>query len=246
MSKIELDSNLINKIYQFLTKLKVVKYSTMIGVIIYSGAICVGSIVAFVYGGTLQGPGTYSIFTNYISDMGSFNYTPMPFILDFGCMLTSFFLIPSLFYLKKRLNPLPQNEEDLKDKSSKKLGLGKILCNIGFIFMIIGLIGMFGVGLFSEDRTTSLDLHWIFTIVVFNGFAFTSFFYGLVICFYSEKIPKILGLYMFITPIVMIIILFGFGFQPFHEWLTFFVLLGWMIPLSIIFLKEINEELRRT
>lgn len=236
----------MSQIYQFLTKLKVIKYSTMIGVIIYAGAICVGYIVAFIYGGTLQGPGSYSIFTNYISDMGSFRYTPMPFILDFGCILTSFFLIPSSFYLKKRLNPLTQNKEDSKNISSKNLRLGNILCIIGFIFMIIGLIGMFGVGLFSEDRTTSLELHWIFTIVVFNGFAFTSFFYGLVICFYSVKIPKILGLYMFITPIVMIIILFGFGFQPFHEWLTFYVLLGWMTPISIIFLKEINEELRGT
>ena len=241
MSQIETDSNSKNKIYQFLTNLKVVKYSTMIGVIIYSGAICVGYILAFVYGGTLQGPGTYSIFTNYISDMGSFNYTPMPFILDFGCMITSFFLIPCLYYLEKRLNPLPQKEEDLKNMSRMKMRLG----SIGFSFMVIALIAMFGVGLFSEDRTTIFDLHWTFTVVEFCGFAFTSFFYGLLMFFYSEKNLKILGLYMFITPMVMVNILFMFGFQPFHEWLMFYIILGWIIPLSIIFLKEINKELRQ-
>ena len=203
MSQIESDLNLINKIYQFLTKPKVVKYSTMIGASVFFVAICVGFIVAFIFGGTLQGPGTFSIFTNWISDMGSFNYTPMPFILDFGCMITAFFLIPSLFYLEKRLNPLPQNEENLKNMSRMRLRLG----SLGFTSMVIALIGMFGVGLFSEDRTTSLDLHWTFTVVEFIGFTFTSFFYGLLIFFYSKKIPKILGLYMTIAPMVMVTIL---------------------------------------
>ena len=46
MSQIESDGSLINKIYEFLTNLKVVKYFTMIGLIIFAGAICVGYIIA--------------------------------------------------------------------------------------------------------------------------------------------------------------------------------------------------------
>ena len=87
---------------------------------------------------------------------------------------------------------------------------------MGFGWMVVALIGLFRTGLFSEDRSP-FHTHWIFTVVVFFGFAFPSLFYGLTIFFYSEKIPKILGLYMIIAPIIMVFILFISGFQPIHK-----------------------------
>ena len=145
------------KIYNSLTNPKNVKNAAMIGVISMISALILGVIVAqFDTDG-------YNIFDNYISDMGSFNHTPFPYLLDFGLMITACSMIPALFYVEKLLAPLPQNAEDLREFSRMRLRLG----SYGFIWMAIGLIGMFGVGFFSEDRTTSLGLHWIFTIVVF-------------------------------------------------------------------------------
>ena len=222
-----------HKIYASLTKPKTVKFFTILAMTIFIGAICMGVIVAVI-----GPPGGYNPINNYISDMGSFNYTPLPYFLDYGNMISSILLIPCVFYLEKKLAPLPKNEEDLKNMSRMRLRLG----SIGWAWMIIGIIGMFGTGLFSEDRNP-FYLHWWFTIVVFFGFAFCSFFYGLLITFFDTEVPKVLGVYMFIVPMIIVAILFGFGFQPFHEWIMFFSLLGWILPLNWIFLKELNREI---
>ena len=225
-----------HQIYASLTSPRVVKYFTILAMSVFIGAIAIGVIVAVI-----GPPGGYNPVDNYISDMGSYNYTPIPHFLDYGNMVSSFLFIPCAFYLEKQLLPMPQNSEDLKEFPRMRFRLG----SLGFFWMLIGLFGMFGTGLFSEDRTTIYGLHWYFTIVVFFGFAFTSFFYGLLIVYYPTYVPKVLGIYMITAPTVMCAILFGYGFYPIHEWIMFFSLLGWILPLSWVSLKKINKELEK-
>ena len=229
--------------YAFLTKPKIVKWSTIAGFSVYSLTIIIGYIIAqFDPAGPFArgklDPAGYNIVENFISDMGSIKYTPFPFLLDFGCMITSFLLIPTIFYMEKLLAPLPEKAEDLPC-SRMRLRLG----SYGFIWMVIGLIGMFGVGLFSEDRTTVLDLHWTFTIVVFGGLAIGGMFFGLLILFYDTLLPKLLGLYMVFVPSTCAAIAFGLGFRPILEWIMFFSLLAYLFVGGLIVLKHINQEL---
>ena len=97
------------------------------------------------------------------------------------------------------------------------------------------------IGLFSEDRSTPLRLHFLFSHVVFAGLILSSFFYGLLILFYKTEIPRIIGLYMTIVPFIAGV-LFLFTYTPFFEWIMLFTLLIWMIPVHIIFLKNINNN----
>ena len=226
--------NFGHRVYNFLTDLRVVKYGTLMGLIIFISAILIGIIVAQF------DPDGYNIIDNYISDMGSINHTPYPFILDFGNMISSILFIPSAFYLEKKLAPLPQNPEELRDISRMRLRLS----SYGVIMMLLGFIGMFGTGLFSEDRSTILNLHWLFTIVVFVGLAMTGFFFGLLIVFYNSNFPKLLGIYMILGPSVIAGILFSQGFQPLHEWIMLGSLFMWIIPSCIISVKNINQELK--
>ncbi|MFX0103680.1 MAG: hypothetical protein ACFFCS_29225, partial [Candidatus Hodarchaeota archaeon] len=81
---------------KFLTHPRVVKACTIVIMLTFIPSIIIGTIVAYTFGGTEQGPGTYSIFTNYISDLGSFRYTPIPNFLDDAAMLTSVLMFPCI------------------------------------------------------------------------------------------------------------------------------------------------------
>lgn len=230
---IEEIKNLGNRAYSFLTRPNLVKWSTIAGFSVYSLTIIIGVIIAQF------DPQGYNPVANYISDMGSFNHTPFPFLLDFGCMITSFLLLPTILYMEKLLAPLPKNIDDLKNMSRMRLRLG----SYGFIWMIVGLIGMFGVGLFSEDRTTVFRLHWLFTIVVFGGLAIGGIFYGLLILFYDTLLPKLLGLYMVFIPSMSAALAFGLGFPPILEWMMFLSIIAYLMIGGLIVLKHINQEL---
>ena len=228
-----------HRAYVFLTKPEVVKWSTIAGFSVYISAIILGYIIAQF---DLAGPGAdlagYNIIDNFISDMGSYRYTPFPYILDFGCMISSFLLLPTILYMEKILAPLPEKAEDLP-ASRMRLRLG----SYGFIWMIIGLIGMFGVGFFSEDRTTVFRLHWLFTIVVFGGLAIGGIFFGLLIVFYDTLLPKLLGFYMVFVPSTSAAVAFGLGFEPILEWIMFLSILLYLTVGGLIVLKHINQEL---
>ena len=238
---IEEIKNLGNRAYSFLTRPNLVKWSTIAGFSVYSLTIIIGVIIAQF------DPQGYNPVANYISDMGSLRHTPFPFLLDFGCMITSFLLLPTILYMEKILAPLPENADDLRSMSRMRLRLA----SYGFIWMIIGLVGMFGVGLFSEDRpaiiinnvTVATGLHWTFTIVVFGGLAIGGIFYGLLILFYDTLLPKLLGLYMVFVPSTSAALAFGLGFPPILEWMMFLSILAYLMIGGMIVLKHINQEL---
>ncbi|MFW9882045.1 MAG: hypothetical protein ACFFG0_53960, partial [Candidatus Thorarchaeota archaeon] len=64
-------------LYNTLTKPKVVKISIYISLLTFLPGLIVGLIIAINYGSR-----GYSLWFNWISDLGSIIHTPAPFILD--------------------------------------------------------------------------------------------------------------------------------------------------------------------
>ncbi|MHA1294924.1 MAG: DUF998 domain-containing protein [Promethearchaeota archaeon] len=234
--------DLKNKIYNFLTDPKKVIISIYASGIVFFSAIIIGVIVAQF------DPDGYNFIDNYISDMGSFNHTPLPYFLDYGAMITSFLLIPMAFYMDKTLAPFPNNP----DKQEKTSRLRLRLSSYALLFFLIGLVGFFSIGLFSEDRSDLLKpvigvggLHGLFSYVVFGGLVIAGIFLGLLIVLYRTIIPKYLGIYMiFIPPIPAILFLANIPpSQPFFEWLLLFSIFTWIIPVGLLLIKQAKEEL---
>ncbi|MFX1356389.1 MAG: hypothetical protein ACFFA8_03815 [Promethearchaeota archaeon] len=209
---------------------------------IFLTGLLIGVIIAYVFG-----PESYNIWDNYISDLGSFRYTPVPFILDIIAMVTAVLLIPIFFYLSKEILskevPLLLNQNQALSRKIYHLII-IIFGFFGFIAFLFTVIGLFGIGLFSEDRTTELGLHFLFSIVVFSGLTFAALFNGVVILLKKTIFPKLMGLYMMIGPFTA-----GFLFifpplytRPFFEWMMLFAAFLWLIPGALIMFKKIIKE----
>ena len=204
-------------------------------------------------------PDGYNIIDNYISDMGSLNHTPNPFFLDYGAMITSFLLIPALFYLERRLlAPLPRERNVIRESSKLRLRLGSYTS----FFMIIGLIGLYGIGFFSEDRSNilepygiSIGLHGPFSYVVFGGLVVAGIFGGLLMFIYSFAIFKntlfkilgtLMGLYMIIVPPIpaYLFITGAAPSMPYWEWMLLFAIMGWLIPAGALVTTDATKILK--
>ncbi len=116
----------------------------------------------------------------------------------------------------------------------------------GLLSLLSGAVGLFGIGLFSEDRTTELGLHFTFSIIVFAGLAFGALFNGIAILLKLKKtmFPRLLGLYMIVGPFTASI-LFLFPpnsvTRPFLEWMMLLAAFLWLIPESLLILKNFKS-----
>lgn len=231
MSKKE---SILHAITQKLTEPYVVKISIYLVLALFLPSLFIGVIIAMIWG-----PQGYSIWTNYISDLGSFIYTPAPFILDFSAMITSILLVPILLFFNKLL----KSTSKVALAGSKKI---RIIRLSGMFFLGVGLIGFFGVGLFSEDRSTALGLHYFFSVVVFGGFSIGALFSGIYIFFVRTLFSRVLGFYMMIVP-MLTAILFLLTPEPFTiyflEWVILFGIIAWLIPSIIKILRYVNQEI---
>ncbi|MBY8988123.1 MAG: hypothetical protein KGD61_06680, partial [Candidatus Lokiarchaeota archaeon] len=121
-----------------------------------------------------------------------------------------------------------------------------LLAFFGLLSLLSGAVGLFGVGLFSEDRTTELGLHYTFSIIVFAGLAFGALFNGNAILFKLKRtiFPRLLGLYMIVGPFV-VTIMFLFPpisvTRPFLEWMMLIAAFLWLIPASLFILKNFKS-----
>ncbi|MGV9197906.1 MAG: DUF998 domain-containing protein [Promethearchaeia archaeon] len=222
------------KFHDKITNFSLVKKS-IYGVIPgYLGLVVLGVIIAFLFGGTRQGPGEYFIWTNWISDLGGSPYTPAPFLYDIACILAGLLTLPLTFYLESKFAPIPENSKDLIKCSRLRFRLA----SYAFFFSIIGNLGYIGVGIFSEDRNY-FSLHGITSSLAFGGFSLGAFFLGWMIILYIRDLPNWLGVYGIFGPLT-VIILFGIFSDPLLEWLLLFSILAWIIPLSLFIIK--NEE----
>ena len=229
----------LNKI----VKPKIVKICIYLSLCLFLIGLLIGVIVAAVFG-----PEGYNIIDNYISDLGSFRYTPTPFILDSIAMITAFLLVPIFLYSYKNLiSGIKKVVFNSNNSLSRRIFNAFIAFNIflGLVCLIIAVVGLFGVGLFSEDRSTELSLHYIFSIIVFGGLATGALFNGLAILLRKSIYPRLLGLYMLIVP-PTVAILFVFPppmvTLPFLEWMMLFGAFLWLIPEALIILRKLRKE----
>lgn len=253
-----------NKFYGFITNIKVVKFCIIASVISWIGGLGIGYLVAQLDpAGPGSDPAGYSLFVNYISDLGSLNYTPIPKFLDDGLMLTGILLIPVAFYLKKILS----------SPSESKI-LRKLLSTLVLICNLIGACGIFLTGVISEDVGERLDAifgtplpdypsHDLAADIAFYNFLMMGFFLGLLLIMYPDIVRERIGIkhskivrllliidMLIIAPIIFVIFwesypdiyIFGF-FSSFWEWMLVISYSAWQIPISLMLLKPLNREL---
>jgi len=233
MSDFEKIDNIGHKVYSFLTRPKVVKLTCYAAMVVFLGCLSIGIILAQL------DPDGFNFIKNFISDLGSYNHTPFPKFLDDTAIYTALFLIPLTFYMEKELRGAGEEEGSL---------MRQRLASYGLLTMIIGLIGLWGIGVFNEDVggafgaiIMGLDWHQIFSAVVFLGFGSAGLFYGLIVVFYKTKLPKMLGIYMIFVPLTLAVIYLLTIYIPL-EWILLLSLFGYLIPSGLIFVRAINRE----
>jgi len=224
------------KLYNFATSFNVVKLSAMIVMVGYILLLIIGVFIA-----AFLDPDGYTIWDNWISDLGSSNHTPAPFLYDIACIIAGSMTIPLTYFMEKLLAPLLKRNE-LGERHYSRLRFR--LSSFAFLFSIIGNFGYIGVGIFSADRDYDFlsvlgeGPHGIMSYLAFGGFTFAAFFMGWLIVLYKTKIPKILGIYGIFGPLI-VAILNLIDSTPLLEWMLLFSILLWIIPLSLtVFLKS--------
>ncbi|TFF98468.1 MAG: DUF998 domain-containing protein [Promethearchaeota archaeon] len=263
MSVIQSIIDLKNRVQAIFINKNFVKYSLIIGLILFLTSLTSGVIVANFLDPAFDG---YDIIRNYISDLGSFNYTAIPHFLDFAAIITSLLLIPVALYFKKTICTYQQVKEESLIKKIPKL----FLSNFGLLSMFIALIGFAGIGFFSEDLSAHIcdyygfnpfdgtifkNFHYFFSIVVFAGFIFSGFFIGAYYILFPKstaqklKIEKywyifiLIGLEMLIWPTIHAVS-FIIGLppsEPFHEWFMLITIFIWIIPTLLLLLRQIVQ-----
>jgi len=234
----------INRVFNAFLNEKLIKICIYVSLLIFLPGLLIGVVIAYFFG-----PESYNIIDNYISDLGSIRYTPAPLLLDAIVLTTACFLVPVFFYIAKMI---VSDTRSIIFDSNKSI-FKRIYCiNIdllaffGLLSLLSGAVGLFGVGLFSEDRTTELGLHYIFSILVFAGLAFGAFLNGIAILIKLKRtiFPRLLGLYMMVGPFV-VTILFIFPpnslTRPFLEWMMLIAAFLWLIPGSLLILKNFKS-----
>ncbi|MFW9968903.1 MAG: hypothetical protein ACFFDF_01800 [Candidatus Odinarchaeota archaeon] len=227
------------KLYNFATNFNVVKICAMGVMFGYISLLIIGVIVA-----ALLDPDGYTIWNNWISDLGSSNDTPAPYLYDIACILAGSMTIPLTYYMENLLAPLPKRTQ-LERKHYSRLRFR--LSSFAFLFSIIGNFGYIGVGIFSADRdfkalsVLGMGPHGLMSYLAFGGFTFGAFFMGWIIILYDTKIPKWLGIYGILGPLIVTILNLIYGstsLGPLLEWMLLFSILIWIIPLSLIVLLK--------
>ncbi|MHA1724797.1 MAG: hypothetical protein ACTSYC_00875 [Promethearchaeota archaeon] len=216
-----------------LTSPNFAKKATGIGFGSYFFSLIVAMIIAF-YFGTCE----YSLFFNWVGELGSSSCTPIPYLHDITSAAAGLLTIPFYFYLEKILAPFPKNEKQLKRYSK----LQQAIATYALLSCIIGNVGLIGTGIFSTERNL-LDLHFLFGSLAFCGHLVGATLIGIIILFYNVDIPKILGLYGTLGPLsAFIIFLLGYYARylltPFFEWMLLFSLLLFLITLATIVFYE--------
>lgn len=228
------------RFYNFVTSFNIVKISAMCVMGVYISLLIIGVITA-----GLLDPDGYTIWDNWISDLGSSDHTPAPILYDIACIVAGFMTIPLTFYMENLLAPLPKRST-IKEQHYSRLRFR--LSSFAFLFSIIGNLGYIGVGIFSADRDFErLSIlgegpHGIMSYLAFGGFTFAAFFMGWIIVLYNTEIPKILGLYGIFGPL-FIAILNLIDSTPLLEWILLFSILIWIIPLTLIILRKPDSRI---
>ncbi len=226
------------KFYEKITNFKVVKYSVTSVMLIYIPLLIIGCIVAAVFD-----PDGYTIWTNWISDLGSINHTPAPYLYDIACIIAGIMTVPFTFYMENFLAALPKNPIETSKFTRFKIRLA----SYAFLSGIIGNLSYIGVGIFSADRDF-FNMHNYTSTLAFGGFILATFFMGWLIILYRTGISKIIGVYGVFGPLTVAIIYLVIQeidspLDKLFEWMMLFAILAWIIPLALdVFHIEKNRS----
>ncbi|MHA1698405.1 MAG: DUF998 domain-containing protein [Promethearchaeota archaeon] len=256
-------SKLNERIENWLSSPIVGKWAPILALLTFPPMLLIGYIVAqWDPAGPGDDPAGYDIFHNMISDLGSVRYTPSTIFLDFGAMITACWLFPIVFYLERKFAPIPKTHEDFQRTSRWRFRL----VTFGTFFMHVGIIGLFGIGLFSEDRSKWMKknygiagLHGLFSVIVFGGLVLAGMILGFFLLFYeNDFIPRIarfiLGPWMMIVPLICALNFMSYSddipFGPvppsisFWEWMMLFSIMAWLIPVGFFTILDAQRELK--
>jgi hypothetical membrane protein len=225
-----------------------VKWMIYLALIEFLAGIILAISVAYAFGGSRVGPGQFSIVNNYISDLGSHHYTLVPSIFDATMMATAILICPLLHAMHKLLL---SNWAGQANEAATRHKFTRVLLAIGAALAVVGVAGFLGVGVFSEDRSTIgsfHQMHLIVSILVWGGLALASLFYGVVAMRIQCFIPRSLGFFMIVGPVLSVILFTTAAFilpefipsRPL-EWLMLACAFWWMVPVGLILLRSMKN-----
>ncbi|MBD3227461.1 MAG: hypothetical protein GF329_04660 [Candidatus Lokiarchaeota archaeon] len=225
----------VERFYDKLTAPETIKMCGYAVMGLYLGLVFIGVLVAMFFG-----PDGYMITTHYISDLGSLETTPLPFLYDLACICAGIFTIPFIYFLEKHIAPIPRKSEDLPAPHRWNYRL----MSWGFLASMFGSFFYIGVGIFSADRDIA-GLHGVCSVGAFGGFTFAAIFLGFAIIFVKQNIVikpfnYPLGIIGVFLPITLAIYNLIHG-TPLLEWLLLFAILVWIIPLFLFTLRYIEK-----
>jgi len=239
--------NWVEKIYNKATAPTTIKYVGFLGLALFFGLMISAILVAWPAGPNPSSE-AFTIFDNWISDMGNHNHTPAPWLLDSALICTGIILIPFHFYTDKHLAPIPKSPEDLPAPHRWTYRLS----GMSFFFNLAGSAGMILVGIFSEDR--DYGLHLPFSILLFGAFAFGAIFLGLSLTISDRKLVPgpwnyLLGAYgvhglLTVGAIAGYNLFLDTAMAKFWEWMILIALIAWILPLFFFSLRHAEKLLK--
>lgn len=187
---------------------------------------CVSYIVLLVSNILLSSLYGFSLTTNYVSDLGSINVTPFPYMHDIICMFGGAVSLPVNFFVRKKLR--------IVYKSSR---FSLLFVELGVALGIIGNIGYMFLGVFSLDRAGPGGVyHGIIAFISFGGYILSIFFFSLNIVLSHKCRLKNLGLFGLLIPIVLLFAYFTIA-VPLIEWFLLSSILIFMFLLNYYVFK---------
>jgi len=195
---------------------KVINIFTLIAIPFFLLGLIVALIPAFL-------TGNYNITSNSISELGSILYTPFPGIMNATFIISPIFLS---FYFVKLFKIVYKYVKDHKTFNNLSIA--------GFSLFGIMNIGFFFAGIFNVD--ISRLLHNISTIFVFIPLLAAEIIIGSIILIHNIT-HKYIAVLMIFGQLFMSFLYFILQ-TPLLEWLIFFVLLLWGLPLSIKIIRH--------
>ena len=163
----------------------------------------------------------FSLTVNYISDLGSKNIIPFPYMHDLICVFGGIVSLPVNFFVRKKLR--------IVYKSSKH---SLVFVDFGVALGVIGNIGYVFLGVFSLDRAGPGDIyHGIITFISFGGYILSIFFFSLNIVLSHKCKLKNLGLFGLVIPTVVLFLYCVFTI-PIIEWFLLGSILLFLLLLN--------------
>jgi hypothetical membrane protein len=250
-----------------------VRFCSISSITIWITTIILGLLIAQLdRAGPGYDPSGFNPFINYISDLGSLRFTPLPIILNFGMISTGLLMIPVSFSIRRLL---------IGDGSNISR---KILGNITLIILLIGMAGFFMTGVLSEDTGEIFDQligfpfdeyawhdlvsDFAFIFFMASGILVASQFVVFKSILDKEigvKNPKVVRIILLINTWILTPIFFGFFYSvpylwyetpfwtylplwqwaPFWEWLLMFSLSGSLFSVTLMHLKPLNRQIKQ-